>query len=106
MNTLEVLHHIKKSFPEILVIGITDNDKPDIDLKIEYPGIAEYVKKPIDLDQLTETIFKILNISVSGQINGIGLASFLQMVEMEEKTCNLKIRHNRNLGYLHFDHGE
>lgn len=103
---LELLHPIKKSSPDTPVIAIIDVDKPLPELKIEYPGITEYINKPIDIKSLSDIVLKILHINMSGQIRGIGLPSFLQMIEMEEKSCYLKVRQDRNTGYLYFIKGE
>jgi len=103
---LELLHHIKKSFPELPGIAITSAGNPMSGLKIEYPGITEYLHKPVDTKLLTDTVMRILEINRTGQIQDISLPSFLQMVEMEAKTCYLRVRQNRNVGYLYFKKGE
>jgi len=104
-KNLELLHYIKKVSPETPVISIIDVNHPLPELKIEYPGITEYINKPVDTQRLTDIILKMLRIDMSGQIRGISLPSFLQMIEMEEKTCYLKVRQNRNTGYLYFKKG-
>jgi CheY-like chemotaxis protein len=105
-KSLELLHHIKKSFPELPGIAIISSSNPMSDLKIEYPGITEYLNKPVDTRLLTDTVMKILEINRIGQIQDISLPSFLQMVEMEAKTCYLRVRQNRMVGYLYFKKGE
>lgn len=105
-KNLEMIHHIKKISPETPVISIINVSNPLPELKIEYPGITEYINKPVDTQRLTDTILKMLDIDMSGQIRGISLPSFLQMIEMEEKTCYLKVRQNRNTGYLYFKKGD
>ncbi len=42
---------------------------------------------------------------VSGQITGISLTSFLQMMETEEKTCTLKVFTRNNFGRIFFLNG-
>lgn len=42
---------------------------------------------------------------ISGNITGIGLPSFMQMIEMEQKTCTLKIFTSKDIGYVYFNKG-
>ena len=44
--------------------------------------------------------------SVGGQLQGISLASFLQMVDIEKTTCTLKISTTNNEGYLYLLKGD
>lgn len=43
--------------------------------------------------------------SISGQIAGVNLSSFLQMIEMEKKTCTIKVFIKTNLGRIFFLNG-
>jgi hypothetical protein len=42
---------------------------------------------------------------VSGHITGVTLSSFLQMIEMEQKTCTIKVFAKKNLGHIFFLNG-
>jgi len=42
---------------------------------------------------------------VSGHITGVTLSSFLQMIEMEQKTCTIKVFTKKNLGHIFFLNG-
>jgi len=42
---------------------------------------------------------------ISGQIAGVNLSSFLQMIEMEEKTCTIKVFTKKNMGHIFFQNG-
>ncbi len=42
---------------------------------------------------------------ISGQIAGVTLSSFLQMIEMEEKTCTIKVFTKKNMGHIFFQNG-
>lgn len=43
--------------------------------------------------------------TISGQIAGVNLSSFLQLIEMEQKTCTIKVFTKKNLGYIYFLNG-
>jgi len=42
---------------------------------------------------------------ISGQIAGVNLSSFLQMIEMEQKTCTIKVFTKQNMGQIFFLNG-
>ena len=41
-----------------------------------------------------------------GRIGGVSLASFLQMLEQERKTCTLVVESDEQSGRLYFDAGD
>ncbi|MCP3873003.1 MAG: DUF4388 domain-containing protein [Desulfobacteraceae bacterium] len=43
--------------------------------------------------------------AINGQIAGVGLSSFLQMIEMEQKTCTIKVFTKNNIGHIFFLNG-
>jgi len=43
--------------------------------------------------------------TISGYLTGLNLASFLQMIEMEQKTCTIKIFTKKNIGHIFFLNG-
>jgi hypothetical protein len=43
--------------------------------------------------------------NISGHITGVGLPSFLQLMEMEQKTCTIKVFSKSNIGYIYFLNG-
>jgi len=45
-------------------------------------------------------------LKLGGQIQGISLESFLQMVQIDKKTCTLKVSTARELGFMHIHEGE
>ena len=46
-----------------------------------------------------------MKIEVGGQIQGISLSSFLQIVQMDKTSCTLKIYSNDEVGFLWIDKG-
>jgi putative hemolysin len=45
------------------------------------------------------------NRAIKGQIAGVNLSSFLQMIEMEQKTCTIKVFTKKNMGLIFFLNG-
>lgn len=57
-------------------------------------------------ESITQRVSEELDGSVTGQVQGISLPSFLQMSEMEGSTCSLRIRSDDKVGMLHLLNGE
>jgi DNA-binding NtrC family response regulator len=106
MNGLKLLSYMKKNQPEIPVIVLTAFGQSELEEKIKGYGNLEYYEKPLDINVFKETILKRIQTEPNSQIHGIGTASFLQLIDMEEKDCTLMIRSSGNLGYLYFSSGE
>lgn len=52
----------------------------------------KFFRKPADIDKIDQTIIKILEeSSLKGSINGISVASFMQLIEMEQKKCCIRV---------------
>ncbi len=108
MDGFELLSYISENCPEIPVFVMTAHDSPEIDSKIRSLNIAQYFIKPLNMDEFKLRLFDELESGAEGQIHGIGLVSFMQLVEMESKTCTLNIRSKTDgkAGKLYFFKGE
>ncbi len=106
VDGFKLLAHMSKDHPEIPVFVMTAFGTPDVDSKIKVIGPSRYFKKPLNMDTLTECIFEELEAGAEGEIRGISLPSFLQLVEMEKKTCTLRVTSGDKTGSLYFAKGE
>jgi hypothetical protein len=68
-------------------------------------GAFKYFEKPLNMDILTDAVFEQLNAGAEGQISGISLSSFLQLMEMEKKTATIKVRSGEKTGNMYFREG-
>ena len=93
MDGFELLAYVASHFSSIPTIVMTAFGTEDVESKIRKMGSLKLLEKPIDFDQLADAIFQCLElVTHKGQISGISLASFLQIIEMEAKTCLLEIQ--------------
>ena len=60
MNGLETLHEIKKTNDSIPVIMMTAYGELEIVAEATKLGIKEYVTKPFDINELRETVIKLI----------------------------------------------
>jgi len=74
--------------------------------QLSHFGILGFLEKPIDLHALTAKIRTYQSMTTKGHIQGITLFSFLQLLEIEQKTLSLKILSRKKEGYLFFTEGK
>lgn len=101
----ELLAHIAHSQPGLPAIVMTSIATAESEAALSKLGIGGYLKKPFDLLSLTDKIMDGLAGKEKGYMQGVTLPSFLQLIEMEAKTCTLKIESDGKTGYLYFDKG-
>jgi CheY-like chemotaxis protein len=106
MDGFELLAHMSGSYPAIPVIVMTAYGTPEIEERLRNMGDFQYLEKPLDLNVLAERIFDALEAGSSpDRIHGISLAAFLQLLEMENKTCTLTVKSRGEEGHLYFVKG-
>ncbi|MDM8536384.1 response regulator [Desulfobacterales bacterium HSG17] len=106
INGLKLLVYLKKKFPKTHAIAMLKLSKPEIQPKLSALGVQYYFIKPLNVTYMVDAIFDELNIVPTGRIHGISLASFLQLVDIEKKTCTLKITCGADTGMVHCLDGE
>lgn len=105
MDGFGLLAHISKRHPDIPVIVMSAYCTPEIKARLKTLGTFTILEKPIDFQDFVEHIFAELHAVSRGYINGITLPAFLQLIEMERKTCTLKIGSRGKTGFLYFQEG-
>jgi DNA-binding NarL/FixJ family response regulator len=105
-DCVTLLQHLKKNYPDIRTVTLSDVISPALKSRINEIGVAAYIEEPVNMDQLTELILSELKIEYGGRIRGISLSSFTQMLELEGVTCCLQIRNKKEFGKLYFNEGD
>lgn len=107
MNGIALIKHLLKSHSQIPIVVTTAYGTPEIESKLSSISSIEYFKKPLDTDLIIKAIFEKFQISY-GQVDGVGLSSFLQILEMEGKTCTLNVISNleNKTGTMYFVEGK
>lgn len=109
LDGFALLSHIKELYPDIPVIIITAFGKPKSRQVILSQGAVEYIEKPIVIDDLANLILKYLNKETEGGLlNNASLEMFIQLIEMEQKTCTIRASDKKSdkRGILFFKEGE
>ncbi len=97
---------LAKQCPDIRVIVMTNNASPMFRAQIKQIPTAVHFDQTMDLSLLTKRIFTELHIDYGGQVRGLSLTSFLQMLKLEERNCTLQITTKGKIGHLSIVDGE
>jgi DNA-binding response OmpR family regulator len=92
MDGFELLSLIRADYPDVPVIIVTAYDQAKTKEVVLGTGAAGYLVKPFHPDSLAKEITRILEkISEGGVLKNVSLETFLQLVEMEQRTCTLHV---------------
>jgi predicted regulator of Ras-like GTPase activity (Roadblock/LC7/MglB family)/ActR/RegA family two-component response regulator len=105
MDGFELLAQMSKNYSDIPVIVMTAFGTQEIEERIQKLGVFQYLEKPFDFEVLANMIIGELEAFHQGNIHGITLPGFLQLVEMEKKTCALKVKSEGKIGFLYIQDG-
>ncbi|HWR59665.1 MAG TPA: response regulator, partial [Thermodesulfovibrionales bacterium] len=105
MDGFELLAFMSRNYQHIPVIVMTAYCTPEIKQKLDALGSFQLLEKPLNFKELVDSIFAELAKRSRGYIRGITLPAFLQLVEMEKKTCTLRITAGGRTGFLYFSEG-
>ncbi len=106
VDGFQVLAHMMRNYPSIPVFVMTAYGTPMTRRRLNELGPQIFVEKPFDPAQLVDRIRNVLRETARGQVEGITLASFLQLLHLEAKTCLLRVGSNGRSGLLTLASGE
>lgn len=106
IDGLSLLAYMNDHHPEVPCIVMTAHGTQQIKDKLRQ-DVLRFIEKPFEIDDLVQAILPALDRDVPvGSINGISIASFMQMIEMEQKTCLFEVESpNDGKGYFYFEDG-
>jgi D-arabinose 5-phosphate isomerase GutQ/CheY-like chemotaxis protein len=107
LDGLELLAHMTRSYPATPCIIMTGYGSPAIKKRADRGEILSYIEKPFDSNELAGAIIKGLDLSFEGDyLTGISVSSFLQIINMEKKTCFFEISSmDKGKGLFYFREG-
>jgi CheY-like chemotaxis protein len=106
MDGIALITSVHNQYAAVPVIVMTAFGSPQIEKQVKDLGILHYLEKPIGFDEFRDHILKELSQKKKGRIEGITLASFLQLIWMEKTTCTLIVKNQFNTGILSIKNGE
>jgi CheY-like chemotaxis protein len=106
MDGFELLAYMSKNHPKVPVMVMTAFGNPEVEAKLKALGVLQYMEKPLEFQDLANKVRENLAEGSGGYIRGITLPGFLQLVELEQKTCTLKVESQCKVGHLYFVKGD
>ncbi len=106
LDGFELVARLAKKYPATKVIVMTNNAQPLLRARIKQFPSAVHLDQAHDLSMLSKRVFTELQIDYGGQVRGINLSSFLQMMSLENRTCTLKVTSKDQTGFLWLEDGD
>lgn len=106
MDGFELIAEVRTKYPEAPIIAMTAFGTPSVFDRLKNLGSLYYVEKPLDLEHLVKVISDAYDMRLRGHVTGIALAAFLQLVDLERKTCTLTVRSQNQSGTLYCKNGQ
>ncbi len=106
MDGFELLAHLSVTHADIPVIVMTAFGSSEIEDRLDNMGAFQYIEKPIDFDVLIEKVKDGLAAAEKGHISGVSLASFMQLLSLDKKTCTLSVTSGEHVGRVFFLEGD
>lgn len=92
MDGLTLLAHMSEMYPEIPVIVVTAYSTPKLKRAVLERGGAGYIEKPFVVENLARKVIGMLKKeSEGGILQTVPLDMFIQLIEMEQKTCTIRV---------------
>ncbi|MDX9735234.1 MAG: response regulator [Thermoanaerobaculia bacterium] len=101
MDGFELLAWMSRETPNVPVIVMTAFGTPEIAERLRRFGLDGFVEKPVEFAALSERISAALDDAARGYVTGIPLSTFLQILEIERKSCTLRVHAGTRTGLLH-----
>ena len=92
MDGLSLLAYILEHKPSTPCIVMTAYTSKELEALAKNGGAIGYIEKPLNYAKLEKQIITQMNQEPDGGVlRGVSLGIFLQLVEMEKKTCTIKV---------------
>jgi DNA-binding response OmpR family regulator len=99
---IELLLELERLLPQLPVIVLTETP---LDALRDLLRARAFLAKPPDMDSLLHKVHQLVQESRESILRGISLESFLQVLEVEKKTCTLTITAGHRVGRLYVHDG-
>lgn len=96
---------IKETYPDTNIAITTWHESQSLKKTFKPLGIERFFEKPFNFESLSQIIAEEFYSGPKGIIDGISISTFLQMIEMERKTCTLNISQDNKKGIMYFKKG-
>ncbi|MFP4474251.1 MAG: response regulator [Desulfatibacillaceae bacterium] len=109
MDGFVLLANVMEKYPEIPVILMTGHSNPEVKQYAQKGGAIGLIEKPFEIEDLARHTLKALKReSEGGTLHGVSSGMFLQLIEMEERSCTIRLENKQTgkQGVMFFKDGE
>jgi DNA-binding response OmpR family regulator len=109
VDGFELLAAVMDRYPDIPVIIITGFSSPELEALARRSGAMDVIAKPFRAEALARQVLALLRRQTEGGLlHNISTGVFLQLIEVEQKTCTLRLydKATGRTGVLFFRDGE
>ena len=106
MDGIELLNHIRLKNQNIPAIVMTRFSTPENHKRLAEIGQFYIFEKTMKLKTLGEKILSMLKRNFRAYVRGVTLENLLQMIQIEQKSCTLKVKSKEKVGYLYLKDGK
>jgi len=100
------LSTLGKTYSDVPVIVVCTICPPEVHRALCTQGFYRCFVKPVETRVLVEAVHEVLSGTREGYLSGLTLGSLLQIVEMEKKTCTLRVESEGREGHLYIKDGD
>jgi CheY-like chemotaxis protein len=109
MDGMSLLAHLREKYPDIPVVSISAMEVDQLGEYTSAGGVVAHLAKPFQKEQLSSLITTVLKKEATGgTLHDVSPAIFLQLMEMDGKTCTIRVLDERSTqgGVLYFIDGQ
>lgn len=100
VDGFELLATIMANYPDIPVIIITGFSTPEMEQLARRGGAVDVLAKPFSIETLARQIITMLGRECEGgSLHNVSSGMFLQLIEMEQKTCTIRLTDKSSEGH-------
>ena len=106
LDGLALLAHMHEHCPVVPCFVMTAHEIPDMEEDLAR-DIVRFFRKPLQMERFSQAVLETLKKDVPrGALYGISVIRFLQMIEMEKKTCVFEVLlADKGKGVFYFEEG-
>lgn len=108
-DAIKLLTHLRSNYPDIPVVVTSDDKSSEMLSLVKDSGGTALVTKPFHADDLAKILLSLLQKEADGgTMHNVSPTVFLQLMEMESRTCTIRIvdKVSKRGGILYFREGE
>ena len=102
---VRLLAFVRKRYPDLPLLAMTRHFTPTLEARVRPYRPIEVFHKPIQPERFMDRMIALMELHRGYTIQGISLSSYLQLIDLEQKTCTLLLTQGKRTGTIHCVNG-